>query len=108
MILSGLRAWTVQRLGALYLLVFLLFAVAHIAAEPPQSYAQWRAWVMSGGVRTAVIVFFAALLLHAWVGLRDVILDYVKPLPLRATVLAIVAAGLALLGAWVVQILVGA
>ena len=108
MILSGLRAWTVQRLGALYLLVFLLFAVARIAAEPPQSYAQWRAWVTSSGVRPAMIAFFAALLLHAWVGLRDVILDYVKPLPLRAGVLAIVAAGLALLAAWVVQILVGA
>lgn len=46
MILSGLRAWTVQRLSALYLLVFLLFAVARIAGEPPQSYAQWRAWVV--------------------------------------------------------------
>ena len=26
---------------------------------------------------------FGALLLHAWVGARDVLMDYVKPLPLR-------------------------
>jgi succinate dehydrogenase / fumarate reductase membrane anchor subunit len=108
MILSGLRAWTVQRLTAVYLLLFLLFALVRVAWHPPASYAQWHAWVTSGGVRPAMMLFFAALLVHTWVGLRDVLLDYVKSPSLRAAALGILAMGLAALGSWVLQILINA
>jgi succinate dehydrogenase / fumarate reductase membrane anchor subunit len=49
----------------------------------------------------------AALLLHAWVGVRDVILDYVKPLPLRAGLLVLVALVLAAEGLWAARLLLG-
>ena len=47
-----------------------------------------------------------ALLAHAWVGIRDVVLDYVRPLPLRLFLLSMIVLALALLGAWVVLIVV--
>lgn len=107
-ILSGLRAWTVQRLTAIYLLLFLLFALVRMAWHPPATYAQWHAWVTLSGVRPAMMLFFAALLVHAWVGLRDVLLDYVKSLLLRVAALGLLAMGLAALGAWALQILIAA
>jgi succinate dehydrogenase / fumarate reductase membrane anchor subunit len=48
----------------------------------------------------------AAVLGHAWVGLRDVVLDYVRPLALRFAVLALAATGLALLGLWTTLIVI--
>jgi succinate dehydrogenase / fumarate reductase membrane anchor subunit len=105
--LSGLRAWMVQRLSALYLLGFLVFMLATLTtAHAPWSYASWRAWVVSPGVSTGILLFFAALLLHVWVGLRDVIIDYIHPSALRIGGLYCLAMGELAIAAWVLVIVV--
>lgn len=87
------------------MLVFLVFLLVSLAMQPPHSHAQWRAWVGQPGVTGAFLLFFAALLSHLWVGLRDVLLDYAKPARLRHALLALVAIGLLGLGIWVLAIL---
>ena len=67
---TGLRAWLVQRVTAVYMLLFILLFLAHAIVDPPHSYPAWRAWLMNSGVSIATGVFFAALLAHAWVGVR--------------------------------------
>lgn len=103
--LTGLRAWLVQRVTAVTMLLFLVFLFAHFLLNPPNGYAAWRAWVLNPGVSMAVLVFFAALLAHAWVGLRDVVLDYAKPLALRLWLLALLSLGLIGIATWVMRIL---
>ena len=104
-VITGLRAWLVQRVSAVYMLLFIIYLLAHFVIDPPRSYVAWRGWVMSDGVSIAAAVFFAALLMHAWIGLRDVTLDYVHPAPLRLLVLAVLGSGLVAIAAWVVRIL---
>jgi succinate dehydrogenase / fumarate reductase membrane anchor subunit len=103
---SGARAWLLQRLTAVYMLLFLVIVLARFAADAPASYEAWRSWVGAAGMRVAILLFAAALLLHAWVGLRDVAMDYLRPPALRIGVLALVGAGLAAAGAWMALILV--
>lgn len=103
--LSGLRAWLVQRFTAVYMLGFTLFLLFHFAVDAPHSYGAWRDWILDMPVRVATALFFVALLLHAWMGLRDVVLDYVKPLAPRVDVLALLVFGLAGLGLWMLRIL---
>lgn len=103
--LSGMRAWTVQRVSALYLLLFTLGFVGLLAAERPAGFEAWRAWLLQPGMRLAVLLFFVAVALHAWVGMRDITLDYVKSLPLRATVLALGAGGLVAIVGWAAVVL---
>ena len=103
--LTGLRAWMIQRLSAVFMLGFLVFLLAHFVFDPPRSYAAWRGWMLSPSVSVSATVFFAALLAHAWVGLRDVILDYVGPVAVRVFVLAVLALGLAALGAWFIGLM---
>ncbi|MEP7062002.1 MAG: succinate dehydrogenase, hydrophobic membrane anchor protein [Betaproteobacteria bacterium] len=103
--LSGLRALLVQRVSAIYMLVFIVFLLAHFLFNPPASYVAWRAWIMGPVVGIAIPVFFAALLAHAWVGVRDVILDYIRPAALRFAALALLGLGLMGIGAWVIRIL---
>ncbi|PLY45384.1 succinate dehydrogenase, hydrophobic membrane anchor protein [Janthinobacterium sp. ROICE36] len=102
---SGLRAWLVQRVSAVYMLLFLVFVLAYFLLDLPRSYLAWHTWIAHPVVSSAAFVFFAALLAHMWVGLRDVILDYVKPLAVRVGALALLALGLIGLGAWVIRIL---
>lgn len=103
--LSGLRAWMVQRFTAVYMLLFVVFALLHFIFDRPHSYADWHLWINGPFVLITTALFFVALLLHAWVGLRDVMMDYVQVLPLRVTLLAALAFLLVGLGLWAMQIL---
>jgi len=102
---TGLRAWLVQRASAVYMLLFIVFFLAHFAVDPPHSYSAWHAWMTSSGVRVITTIFFAALLAHAWVGLRDVILDYSHPMVFRVCLLVLLGFALMAVGAWIVHIL---
>lgn len=102
---TGLRAWLVQRASAVYMLLFIVFLLTHFAVDPPHSYSAWYAWMTSYSVRVITTVFFAALLAHAWVGLRDVVMDYVRAAALRVDVLALLGFALATMGVWTMRIL---
>jgi succinate dehydrogenase / fumarate reductase, membrane anchor subunit len=103
---SGQRAFVLQRLSALALLAFVAAAALRLAFGAPVTLPQWQAWAAQPGGAAALLVIAAAVVVHAWVGTRDVVLDYVRPLSLRLAVLAVVAAALALLGTWTAIILV--
>ncbi|MCC6532315.1 MAG: succinate dehydrogenase, hydrophobic membrane anchor protein [Burkholderiales bacterium] len=105
--MSGLNAWLVQRLSAVYSLLFIVYLSLHFLLEPPGSYEQWQQWMRQPLVSTASLIFFGALSLHMWVGLRDVVLDYVHSPGLRVCLLASVAIGLAAMAAWTARILLG-
>ncbi|MEO6016292.1 MAG: succinate dehydrogenase, hydrophobic membrane anchor protein [Polaromonas sp.] len=102
--ISGLAAWLVQRLSAVFMLAFIGFVSAHFLLNPPGSYEAWRNWVAYPGVSIAAFLFFTALLMHAWVGLRDVVLDYVGPLAARVAALSLIAVALLGVGVWILQI----
>lgn len=103
--LTGLRAWVLQRLTAVYMIAFIIYLLAHIATNTPHSYALWRVWLLRPEMSLATFVFLTALLLHAWVGVRDVVMDYLHPMILRVLVLAITGFGLLAMEAWVARIL---
>ena len=102
---TGLRAWLVQRVSAVYMMFFIVFLLAHFVIDPPHSYQAWHGWMVSSSVSIVTAVFFAALLAHAWVGLRDVILDYIHPVAFRVGLLVLLGFGLTALGVWVMRIL---
>ena len=102
---TGLRAWLVQRISAVYMLFFIGFLLFHFLLDPPHSYSAWHGWMRSSGVSVAALVFFVALLLHTWVGVRDVLMDYVHPPALRVSALALMGFSLMAIAAWVARIL---
>lgn len=102
---SGLTAWLVQRVTALYMLFFVLFVPGFLSFHPKHSYAQWSAWVGQPAIGIAVFVFFIALLSHMWVGLRDVLFDYARPAGLRRFLLGALIMVLVGIAAWAFWIL---
>ena len=103
---TGLAAWWFQRLSAVYMLAFLIFMLVMFALHPVHGYAEWQGWVARASSKIALGTFFAALLTHMWVGLRDVLLDYAKPPGLQRLLLATVGCGLLAIAISVVWILV--
>lgn len=99
-IFSGQRAFVLQRISALVLLACLTAMALRLAIGPPVTFAQWQTWMAQPLAASALLLVAAALFMHAWVGIRDVVLDYVQPLALRLTVMSLAAAGLLVLAAW--------
>lgn len=104
--IDSLRAWIWQRISAVYLLGFIPYLIFYFLFSKPISFQGWHDWVAGPVVSIAIVLFFMMLLIHAWVGIRDVIMDYIHPLFVRA--LALGLSGLALIscGIWVARILV--
>lgn len=103
---TGLKAWWIQRASAVYMLVFLLFVLGSFWRQSPPTSSAWHAALARPMSSIAVLVFFAALFSHMWVGLRDVLLDYARPVAVRHAALGLVALGLVGLAAWVLVIFV--
>ncbi|HHJ12473.1 MAG TPA: succinate dehydrogenase, hydrophobic membrane anchor protein [Chromatiales bacterium] len=103
--LQGYRAWLLQHItAALLVLGFVLLGAGWVAGLP-DDFAGWRATVDSAPVEIGLLLFFGALLLHAWVGLRDVVLDYVHPLAVRLVLLVLLALYLVGCYLWLLWIL---
>ena len=89
--LQGFRAWLLQRLTALFLVLGSLLLFVLMLCPPAENYESWKAWMEQPLTIVAIGLFSVSLVLHAWVGVRDVIIDYVHPLGLRLMVLALSA-----------------
>lgn len=103
---TGLRAWLFQRISAVYLALFSLVLVWRLLVQPPADYGVWRAWVGTPWVSAGLFLFIVALLVHMWVGLRDVLIDYIHPLGLRLVLLTLFALGFLASGYWALQALI--
>ncbi len=102
---TGLRAWVLQRVTAVYLGLLTPVLLWRLVIAPPADHAEWRAWAAQPLVSVALLLFFAALFLHAWVGVRDIVIDYIKPFAPRLAVLTLTGFGLLACGFWVLRIL---
>ncbi len=79
--LQGQRAWLWQRLSAIYLLAYLLYFLGYLIIVRPADYFSWSAWMQGTGLMPLLsCLFFLTLAVHAWVGGRDIIIDYVHVL----------------------------
>jgi succinate dehydrogenase / fumarate reductase, membrane anchor subunit len=102
---AGLHAWMLQRLSALYLATYSGYLLLHFARQAPADYQAWQAWVATPAIGISAALFFLALLLHVWVGLRDILMDYVRTLALRLSLTALLLLGLVACGLWALRIL---
>jgi len=102
---AGLTEWFLQRVSSIYMAGFVVFVIVSLSITPVHDYLAWKAWFAAGPMRLAWALFFLSVLVHAWVGLRSVYMDYLHPLWLRFAVLLLTAIGLLALGLWSAQIL---
>ncbi len=106
--LSGFRAWALQRVSALYIVFYLavsLFCLVYYGL--PDNYADWRALFAGSIFNLATMALFLALLIHAWVGARDIVIDYVHLDGWRFSLLVLLALMLVGTGLWVLRLLIG-
>jgi succinate dehydrogenase / fumarate reductase membrane anchor subunit len=105
---QGLNTWILQRLSALYLAGFLIYLVYYFIGGGPNNYEEWRVWVTSPVASISILMFIVMVLIHAWVGIRDVIMDYVHILAIRMSLFIVVGFAILVCAIWIVQTLIQA
>ena len=103
----GMRPWLLQRLTAVVMGLYTVVLLACLLARPPVSQADLRALFAGGFFRVATMLAALALLYHAWVGLRDIFMDYVKPVWVRLGLQIVVALVLLGYAVWAASLLWG-
>ena len=101
----GLRDWLAQRITAVIMAVYSVIAVAVFILNKNITYAVWRDLFSQGWMRVATLLFIASLAWHAWVGVRDILMDYIKPDRLRLTLQVVTLLVIASYVGWSSQIL---
>ena len=104
----GLGDWLLQRLTALVMAASTLGFIVCLAVHAPATHADWKQIFSGTFTRLATMLFFAALLYHAWIGMRDIYMDYLKPTAIRLAFEAITVIVLIGYLGWTIQILWGA
>ena len=104
---SGTGWWLAQRFSAVVLLLSGLILWLGDLQLPARDYPTLRALFRQDSVRLLVWLLVASLALHAWVGLRDVLMDYVKPVSLRLALNLLATLSLGLCTVWAAAILWG-
>jgi succinate dehydrogenase / fumarate reductase membrane anchor subunit len=101
----GTGSWLAQRITAVIMALYSVIALVVVFWGKPLSYAVLRDLFSQGWMRVATLVFMVSLAWHAWVGVRDILMDYVKPDGLRLTLEVVVILLLASYLGWTVQVL---
>jgi len=102
----GTRGFLLQRFTAVVMAIYTIVAFFVWLYRAPVAYADYRA-MFSGAFGVFTLLALAALLYHAWIGVRDILMDYVKPMGVRLAVQALVATVLVFYLFWAAAIFWG-
>lgn len=101
----GLRDWLVQRVTAVVMAVYSVLMLLIVLFQRPSHYGAWKALFSQQWFRLASLLFALSLFWHAWIGVRDILMDYVKSTSVRLALQILVILALVAYALWAVQIL---
>ena len=101
----GLRDWLSQRVTAVLLALFVLVLLVQVLMPGPMGYDKWAGIFAAQWMKVLTFVVFVALAWHAWVGVRDIWMDYVKPVGARLVLQVATLVWLVGCTGWAVQVL---
>jgi succinate dehydrogenase / fumarate reductase, membrane anchor subunit len=102
---TGTGTWLVQRASAVVLALALPALVLYVLVALPLDFVGWQALFAPLWLRVLMLLTAAALALHAWVGMRDIFMDYVRHTGVRLALLLAVIVILAGSVVWLAAIL---
>jgi succinate dehydrogenase / fumarate reductase membrane anchor subunit len=101
----GLRDWLSQRVTAVLMALFTAVLLVQVLMPGPMGYDKWAGIFAAQWMKVLTFVVFIALAWHAWVGMRDIWMDYVKPVGTRLVLQVATLVWLLGCTGWAVQVL---
>jgi len=101
----GLRDWLVQRATAVLMALFTLAVIVQVLMPGPMGYDKWAGIFAAQWMKVLTFTVIIAMAWHAWVGTRDIWMDYVKSAGLRLMLQVATIVWLVGCAGWAVQVL---
>jgi succinate dehydrogenase / fumarate reductase membrane anchor subunit len=102
----GLRDWLAQRVTAALMALFTLVVLAQVIfSKGPIEYDKWAGIFSAQWMKALTFTIIIAMLCHVWVGLRDIWMDYIKPVGLRLSLQVFSIVWLVSCAGWAIQVL---
>lgn len=102
----GLRDWLAQRVTAALMALFTLLVIAQlIFSKGPIGYDVWASIFSAQWMKALTFIVIIAMLYHVWVGMRDIWMDYIKPVGVRLGLQVFTIAWLVGCAGWSIQVL---
>ena len=102
----GFRDWLSQRVTAGLMALFTLIVLAQVIfSRGPIGYDKWAGIFAAQWMKVLTFSVIAALLWHVWVGMRDVLMDYIKPVGIKLVLQVFVIVWLTGCAGWAIQVL---
>ena len=103
----GWQDWLAQRVTAVIMALFSVVIVGFFIVKGSIGYADWRDLFHGQLFRILALLFLLSVIYHAWIGIRDVLMDYLKPVGIRLMANVVVLLFLVACSIWSVAILWG-
>ncbi len=102
----GLRDWLAQRVTAALMALFTLLVLGQVMlTKGPIGYDKWAGIFSSQWMKVLTFTIIIAMLYHVWVGMRDIWMDYIKPVGLRLGLQVFTLVWLIACAGWGIQVL---
>ena len=101
----GFRDWLSQRVTAALMALFTLAVIVQVLLPGAMGYDKWAGIFSAQWMRVLTFVVIVSLLFHVWVGMRDVWMDYVKPVAIRLALQVFTIVWLVGCAGWSIQVL---
>ena len=102
----GLRDWLAQRVTAALMVLFTLIVLAQVLLTSGEiGYDKWAGIFSAQWMKALTFSVFIALAYHVWVGMRDVWMDYIKPVGIRLVLQVFTFVWLLSCLGWAIQVL---
>ena len=101
----GLRDWLAQRITAVLMALFTLALLVQVLMPGALGYDRWAAIFSQQWMKFLTFVTILSLTYHAWVGVRDIWMDYIKPVGIRLALPVFSIVWLLGCAGWAIQVL---
>ncbi|MBA3599345.1 MAG: succinate dehydrogenase, hydrophobic membrane anchor protein [Methylibium sp.] len=101
----GLRDWLSQRVTAVLMALFTIVLLAQLIFGAELGYVRWAGIFSSQWMKLLTFVTLLSLAWHAWVGMRDIWMDYIHHVGLKLVLQVATIVWLVACAGWAIQVL---
>lgn len=91
---NGVHDWLLLRATAIIMTLYVLYILGFIVMSGPLTYDIWRGFFASNFTKVFTLLTLFSILVHGWIGMWQVLTDYIKSVAMRLVLQLVVVVAL--------------
>lgn len=91
---NGIHDFLLVRASAVVITLYVLYLIGFFVTTDELTWALWSGFFSSAFTKVFTLLTLFSILIHAWIGMWQVLTDYVKPVGIRLTLQLVIVVAL--------------